>query len=89
MIHHTAADLAGVFRPDYYRLKAALYRRRGRRASPPLLAARAAGAFLRSYVLRAGFLDGAAGVVVAIEAAANAVTGLAMASGHEDLAGRP
>lgn len=80
MIHLTAADLAEVFRPDYYRLKAALYRERGRRAPSPLLAARAVGAFVRSYLLRAGFLDGNAGVVVAVAAAANAVTGLAMAA---------
>jgi glycosyltransferase involved in cell wall biosynthesis len=80
MIHLTAADLAEVFRPDYYRLKAALYRQRGRRASSPLLAARGIAAFGRSYLLRAGFLDGHAGVVVAVAAAANAVTGLALAS---------
>lgn len=81
MLHLTAADLAEIFRPDYYRSKAVLYRTQRRHAGPPLLAARAAGAFLRSLLLRAGFLDGAAGVVVAVEAAANAVVGLAMASG--------
>jgi len=80
LIHLTAADLADVFRPDYYRLKAAMYRERKRRASSSLLALRAVGAFLRSYLLRAGFLDGNAGVVVAVAAAANAVTGLALAS---------
>ena len=79
LLHYTAADLAAVFRPDYYRLKAAVYRRRGRRAGAPVLAVRAVGAFLRRYLLRAGFLDGAAGVVVAVAAAANAVTGLALA----------
>ena len=80
LLHFTAADLAAVFRPDYYRLKAAVYRQRGRRAAAPVLALRAALAFLRSYLLRAGFLDGAAGVVVAVAAAANAVTGLALAA---------
>lgn len=80
LIHLTADDLADVFRPDYYRLKAVLYRQSGRQASSPVLAARAVGAFLRSYLLRAGFLDGSAGVVVAVAAAANAVTGLALAS---------
>jgi glycosyltransferase involved in cell wall biosynthesis len=80
LLHFTAADLAAVFRPDYYRLKAAVYRQRGRRAGEPVLALRAAAAFLRSYLLRAGFLDGSAGVVVAVAAAANAVTGLALAA---------
>jgi glycosyltransferase involved in cell wall biosynthesis len=80
LLHFTAADLAAVFRPDYYRLKAEVYRQRGRRAGAPRLALRAAGAFLRSYLLRAGFLDGSAGVVVAVAAAANAVTGLALAA---------
>ncbi|HOC41450.1 MAG TPA: glycosyltransferase family 2 protein [Thermoanaerobaculales bacterium] len=80
LLHFTATDLAGVFRPDYYRLKAAVYRERGRRARAPMLAVRAAAAFLRSYLLRAGLLDGSAGVVVAVAAAANAVTGLALAA---------
>lgn len=80
LLHYTAEDLAAVFRPDYYRRKAAVDRRRGRRAAAPLLALRAVHAFLRSYLLRAGFLDGSAGVVVAVAAAANAVTGLALAS---------
>lgn len=79
LLHFTAEDLAAVFRPDYYRLKAAAYRQHGRRAAAPVLALRAAFAFLRSYLLRAGFLDGGAGVVVAVAAAANAVTGLALA----------
>lgn len=80
LLHLTAADLAEVFRTDYYRLKAGVYAAAGRRARPPALAVRAVGAFLRSYLLRAGFLDGNAGVVVAVAAAANAVTGLALAS---------
>jgi glycosyltransferase involved in cell wall biosynthesis len=80
LIHLTAADLAVVFRGDYYRLKAGVYAAAGRRARPPALVLRAVGAFLRSYLLRAGFLDGNAGVVVAVAAAANAVTGLAIAS---------
>lgn len=80
MLHLTAADLADVFRVDYYRIKAGVYREAGRRARPPVLAARALGAFLRSYLLRAGFLDGNPGVVIAVAAAANAVTGLALAS---------
>lgn len=80
LVHLTAADLAEVFRADYYRLKAGVCAAAGRRARPPALAVRAIGAFLRSYLIRAGFLDGNAGVVVAVAAAANAVTGLALAS---------
>jgi len=79
LLHFTAADLAAVFRPEYYRLKAEVCRQHGRRAGAPTLALRAAVAFLRSYLLRAGFLDGSAGVVVAVAAAAGAVTGLALA----------
>jgi glycosyltransferase involved in cell wall biosynthesis len=79
LLHFTAEDLAAVFRPDYYRLKAAVYRQRGRRAGAPMLALRVVFSFLRSYLIRAGFLDGSAGVVVAVAAAANAVTGLALA----------
>ena len=45
-----------------------------------MMAVRAAAAFLRSYLLRAGLLDGSAGVVVAVAAAANADTGLALAA---------
>jgi glycosyltransferase involved in cell wall biosynthesis len=86
LLHFTAEDLAAVFRPDYYRLKAAACRQHGRRASAPVLALRALFAFLRSYLLRAGFLDGSAGVVVAVAAAANAVTGLALA-GDDGAAG--
>jgi hypothetical protein len=44
------------------------------------LAVRASTAFLRSYLLRAGFLDGRDGVVVALAGAVNAVTALALAS---------
>jgi glycosyltransferase involved in cell wall biosynthesis len=80
ILHYCYRDLADVFRADYHRLKASKYRRQGRRAGSPMLAMRAAAAFLRSYLLRAGFLDGPAGVVVAVAAAASAVTGLAMAS---------
>ena len=86
LLHFTAGDLAAVFRPDYYRLKAAACRQGGRRASAPVLALRAAFSFLRSYLLRAGFLDGSAGVVVAVAAAANAVTGLALAGDEPDAA---
>jgi glycosyltransferase involved in cell wall biosynthesis len=80
LLHYSYRDLAEVFRVDYHRLKAERYRRQGRRVSGPALALRAAAVFLRSYLLRRGFLDGPAGVVVALSGAAGAVTGLAMAT---------
>ncbi len=80
LLHYAYPDLAALFRPGYHRLKAARYRAQGRRASGPLLVARAVGVFVRSYVLRRGFLDGPAGAVVALAGAVSAVTGLAMAS---------
>jgi glycosyltransferase involved in cell wall biosynthesis len=80
LLHYSYQDLADLYRADYHRLKAELYRGRGRRASGLGLAVRAAAVFLRSYLLRRGFLDGPAGVAVALAGAAGAVTGLAMAS---------
>jgi glycosyltransferase involved in cell wall biosynthesis len=84
LLHYCYADMAEVFRTDYHRMKAAWYRQRGRRASGPLLAARATLVFLRSYLLRRGFLEGRYGVVVAVAGAVNAVLGLAMASEAEE-----
>jgi glycosyltransferase involved in cell wall biosynthesis len=83
MLHFSYRDLADVFRSDYYRLKAVRYRDQGRRAGGAVLAARAMAAFLNSYALRRGFLEGPAGVVVALAAAVNAATGLALASEQE------
>lgn len=80
ILHYSYADAADVFRTDYHRFKAERYRRLGRSASGGGLAVRAAAAGLRSYLLRAGFLDGRDGVVAALAAAVNAVTGLALAS---------
>lgn len=80
LLHFTATDFAGVFRADYYRLKAEMYRQSGRRAGSLLLAARAVGVFLRGYLLRLGILDGSAGLVVALASAVNASVGLALAS---------
>jgi hypothetical protein len=54
-----------------------------RRASGLHLAMRAAAVFLRSYLIRLGFLDGRDGVVVALGGAVNAVVGLALASENE------
>lgn len=80
MRHYSYASLADIFRPRYHLLKAEQYRAAGRRAGSCTLVAKAAWAFLRSWLLRGGFRDGPAGLVVALSAAVNAVLGLAMAS---------
>jgi glycosyltransferase involved in cell wall biosynthesis len=87
LIHYSHRDLGEVIRMDYHRLKADRYRDQGRRASGPVLAARASWAFFYSYILRRGFLDGPAGVVVAIAGAVNAVMGLAMANEDDEYKG--
>ena len=48
-----------------------------------MLALRAAWAGFHSYVLRAGYLEGGPGVMIALAAAVNATMGLAMASESE------
>ncbi|MFW5698536.1 MAG: glycosyltransferase family 2 protein [Planctomycetota bacterium] len=78
--HYSFPDLAAVFSQRYMRLKAQRYRARGRRAGPVLLLLRAWWAFVRSYILRRGFLDGGYGVAIALHAATDAVVALAMAS---------
>ena len=80
LLHFSYRDLGEVIRMDYHRLKADRYRAQGRRASGPTLAARAAWIFCYSYLVRRGFLDGPAGVVVALAGAVNAVMGLALAN---------
>jgi len=80
LLHYSYLDLAELFRTDYFRLKAEVFRARGQRAGGAVLAARCGAAFVNSYVIRRGFLDGAAGVVVALAAAAHSVVGLALAS---------
>ncbi len=78
--HYSYRDLGEVIRMDYHRIKARRYVDQGRRAAGPLLAVRATWAFLYSYIVRRGFLDGPAGVVVALAGSVNAVMGLALAS---------
>jgi glycosyltransferase involved in cell wall biosynthesis len=80
LMHLSYRDVGEIIRMDYHRLKASRYRDQGRRASGPTLAVRATWAFLYSYVIRRGFLDGPAGVVIALAGAVNAVMGLALAS---------
>jgi len=82
--HHSFDDLAAVFRADYHRLKAAEYVRTGRKIPGALnLSTRAAWAFVYSLIIKRGFLDGPAGVVVALSGAVNAVLGLALAGEDE------
>lgn len=83
LLHYSYADLSEVIRLDFHRLKAIRYRQAGRRAGGALLALRAAWAGFHSYILRAGCLEGGAGVVIALSAAVNATMGLAMASEKE------
>jgi glycosyltransferase involved in cell wall biosynthesis len=80
--HYAFRDAADLVQrgAGYARLKAARYREQGRTASAPGLVVRAAAAFAKSYVLKAGFLDGRLGVVSALSAALNATTALAMAT---------
>lgn len=80
LLHYSYRDLGEVIRMDYHRAKAARFRAAGRSTSGPALAVRAMWAFSYSYFLRRGFLDGPAGVVVAVAGSVNAVMGLAMAS---------
>ena len=80
MAHHSYEDLAELFRADYHRLKAAEYLKVGRKVPGAFdLSARALWAFFYSLILKRGFLDGPAGVVVALSGAVNAVLGLALA----------
>jgi glycosyltransferase involved in cell wall biosynthesis len=80
--HYAFRDAADLVQrgAGYARLKAKLYQEQRRSASAPGLVVRAAAAFTKSYVLKAGFLDGRLGVVSALSAALNATTALAMAT---------
>jgi glycosyltransferase involved in cell wall biosynthesis len=83
IFHYSYSDLSEVIRLDYHRLKAIRYREAGRRAGGVHMALRAMWAGFHSYVIRAGILEGGAGVVIALAAAVNATLGLAMASEPE------
>jgi glycosyltransferase involved in cell wall biosynthesis len=85
LLHYGYTDLVDVFRMPYHRLKATAYRGQRRTAASPALLLRAIWAFFHSYVLRRGFLDGQAGVVIALSASLNATVGLASASWDIDL----
>jgi glycosyltransferase involved in cell wall biosynthesis len=79
--HFSYVDYADVFARcgSYARAKAVRYRDEGRRACAVPLIFRALWGFLRSYVAKQGFRDGAAGVVVAMSVALDAILGLALA----------
>jgi glycosyltransferase involved in cell wall biosynthesis len=79
--HYSYLDYADIFQRcgGYARRKAALYRAEGRRAGALPLLVRAWWGFMRSYVLKQGFRDGNAGVIVALSVALDAVLGLAEA----------
>ncbi len=80
ILHFGYTDLADIIRMKYHRMKADTYRQRGRRAGTATLACRAGWAFTHSFLLKRGFLDGPAGVVVALSASLNATLGLALSS---------
>lgn len=84
LLHHSYPDLAAVFRADYHRMKAEVYRRR-RRSIPgtAALTLRSAWAFFYSFAVKRGFLDGRAGLIIALSAAVNASLGLALAAESE------
>ncbi len=90
MAHHSYGDLAGLFRAEHHRLKAAEYLRTGRRLPGTLsLVGRAMWAFFYSLILKRGFLDGPAGVVIALSGSVNAVLGLALAGETESVDQHP
>ncbi len=82
MIHYSYPDFAELFWRcgKYSRIKAHRLRERGHSAGACTLLARAVWGFLRSYILRRGFLDGRAGVLVALSVALDGVLALAQAS---------
>jgi len=80
LLHYSYRDLGEVFRMDYHRIKGARYRASGRRVAGPVLAVRASWRFFYSYVVRRGFLEGGAGVIIALSGSVNSVMGLAIAS---------
>lgn len=79
--HYSYTDYSDVFIrcASYARAKAKRYRDQGRRASALQLVFRALWGFLSSYIIKQGFRDGVAGVVVALSLALTSVLGLALA----------
>jgi len=71
ILHFTYPDLSAYLRrlDLYSSLAAADYQSKGRRATPLALLANPVAAFVRGYLLKRGFLDGAPGLMVAVMAA--------------------
>lgn len=65
--HYTYRSLSDYLRrlETYSNLAALDYRRRGRKTNPFLLLVHPTAAFMRAYVMKRGFLDGAPGLAVA------------------------
>ena len=84
LLHYSYRDLGEVFRMDHHRIKGERYRAAGRRASGPTLVLRAGWRFFYSYILRRGFLEGGAGVVIALAGSVNSIMGLALAGEKAD-----
>jgi len=68
ILHYGYADLADVIRRPlrYAPLKAEVMRQKGQRVSAWSLPVRGGAAFVRSYVAKGGWRDGAAGFVIAV-----------------------
>lgn len=68
LLHHTYRDLSQVLcKIDAYSTAGALMReRKGRRGSLPVAAAHGLWSFVRTYLLKRGFLDGGAGFLIAL-----------------------
>lgn len=68
IIHHSFADCADVVARTlrYAPVKAGIIRAKGQRVAAWTLPLRGLSAFLRSYVVRGGWRDGAAGFVIAV-----------------------
>lgn len=80
LLHHSFNDCGEVLARSvkYARLKAAIMRRKGQRASAWTLPFRACSAFLGSYLVRGGWRDGAAGFIVAFARAIDSTLPRAM-----------
>lgn len=85
IIHYSYRSPVDVFyrMSNYTRLKMNKYQQEGRRASAVVIAARAFWGFVRSYLFKQGYRDGALGIVVALSVAIDNVAALSGASIEE------
>jgi glycosyltransferase involved in cell wall biosynthesis len=86
ILHYSFRDAADLFARcgGYARRKAVGYRAAGRRCGGAGLLLRATAAFIKSYGLKLGCLDGRLGVVAALSSAVNASAAMAIASEPEE-----